>query len=91
MTLDKALQMDNSFRKHLSNCVLDDQNVLFYWCMVGQDESDKDAQKCLEKIVQKWITVRGHSFANSIIEMYKQNQKEETGKSKSLCSKLTAK
>ena len=49
LTLKKTLQMDDSFRKHLSNCVLNDQNVLFYWCMAGQDESDEDAQKCLEK------------------------------------------
>ena len=59
--------------------------------MAGQDESDEDAQKFLEKIVQKWITIRGHSFANSIMEMYKQKQKKGTGKSKSLRSKLTAK
>ena len=91
LTLDKTLQMDDSFRKHLLNCVLNDQNVLFYWCMAGQDESDEDAQKCLEKIVQKWISIRGHSFANSIMEMYKQKQKKGTGKSKSLRSNLTAK
>ena len=69
--------MDGSFRRHLTNCVLNDENVLFYWCMAGQDEGDENAQKCLEKIVEKWTTTKGFSFANSIMEMYKQEQKKE--------------
>lgn len=89
LTLDNAIRMDNSFRRHLTNCVLNDENVLFYWCMSGQDEGDEDAQKCLEKIIEKWITIRGYSFTNSIMEMYKQEQKKGTGKSKSLRSKLS--
>ena len=88
LTLSNTKQMDDSFRKHLTNCVLNDSNVLFYWCMAGQDEGDEDAQHCLEKIVEKWITIRGYSFANSMMEMYKQQEKKGTGKSKSLRSKL---
>ena len=49
--------MDDTFRKHLTNCVLNDSDVLFQWCMAGQGESDEDAQDCLEKIVEKWITI----------------------------------
>ena len=46
--------------------------------MAGQDEGDENAQKCLEKIVEKWTTTRGFSFANSIMEMYKQEQKRNS-------------
>ena len=88
LKLVNAVQMDDSFRRHLTNCVLNDENVLFYWCMAGQDEGDENAQKCLEKMVEKWITIRGYSFASSIMEMYKQEQKKGTAKSKSLRSKL---
>ena len=62
-----------------------DSDVLFQWCMAGQDESDEDAQ---EKIVEKWITKRGYSFANSMMEMYKQQEKKELQNQKSLRSKL---
>lgn len=79
--------MDDTFRKHLTNCVLNDSNVLFQWCTTGQDEGDKDAQHCLE-IVEKWIIIRGCSFANSMMEMYKQKERKGTGKSKLLRSKL---
>ena len=67
--------MDDTFRKHLTNCVLNDSDVLFQWCMAGQDESDEDVQDCLEKTVEKWIIISGYSFANSMMEMYKQQEK----------------
>ena len=67
--------MDDTFRKYLTNCVLNDSDVLFQWCMAGQDENDEDTQDCLEKIVEKWITIKGYSFANSMMEMYKQQEK----------------
>ena len=46
--------------------------------MAGQDKSDEDAQDCLEKIVEKWITIRGYSFASSMMEMYKQQEKRNS-------------
>ena len=68
--------MDDTYRKYLTYCVLNDSDV-FQWCMAGQDESDEDAQDYLEKIVEKWITIRGYSFANSMMEMYKQQEEKE--------------
>ena len=61
---------------------------LFYWCLAGQNEDDEASCKCLEKIVEKWITIRGFSFAGNLMEIYKQEQKIETGNSKSLGSQL---
>jgi len=54
----------------------------------GQDESDEVCQKCMMQFVEKWITIRGFSFVNNIMEMYKQSEKKGTVKSKSLHSKL---
>ena len=65
LNLSNIKQMDDTFWKHLTNCVLNDSDVLFQWCMAGQDESGEDAQDCLEK----WKTIREYSFASSMMEM----------------------
>ena len=78
-TSKNTADMDSTFRDHVTKCTIEDDDVLFQWCMAGQ---------CLQKIVHKWITVRGHSFAANMLEMYKQANKKGTGKSKSLHSNL---
>lgn len=88
LTIANSINMDENFYNHLINCTLNDDNVSFYWCMTGLDESDDDNQKCLEMIVKKWVSIRRHSFAENIMEMYKQKEKKGTEKSKSLRSQL---
>jgi len=44
--------MDDTFQSHVTKCILNDDNVLFNWCMAVQDESDAVAQKYLEAIVE---------------------------------------
>ena len=42
--------MNDNFRKHLSeNSVLNNADILFYWCQVGHNEDDEASCKCLEK------------------------------------------
>ena len=41
-TTSNAINKDEKFYNHLMNCVLNDDNVLFYWCMAGLDKSDED-------------------------------------------------
>lgn len=53
------------------------------------DEEIRD--KILAKIVEKWMTIRGFSFANSIMEMYKSETKKGTKKSKGLRHRVAAK
>ena len=88
LKFSKATEMNDEFRKYLTNCILNDGNVLFYWCLAGQDEDDEVCNRCLMKLVEKWITIRGFSFVNNMMEIYKQEQKKCTVKSKSLRSKL---
>ena len=75
-------------RKKITTFILSNEDLLFDWQLavglVDQSESDK----CLAKIVDKWIVIRGFSFAKSMMEMYKQSSKKGTDKSKPLRSKL---
>jgi len=55
--------------------------------MASQDENEPLSQKCLEIIVELWVSVQGFAFAE---EMYKQKERKSTKKSRSLRSKLSS-
>ena len=61
-----------------------DNDVLFYWSLITADIDDNCASKLLEMIVEHWITLRGFSYASSIMEKYKQTNKKNIEKSKGL-------
>ena len=85
--------MNEGFVDKVSTAILNDEDLLFNWCLavglaVGSNYDNDKADRCLKQIVKKWITIRGFSFSNSLMEMYKQQSKKGTGKSKPLRSKL---
>ena len=86
-TSKNTADMDSTFLDRVTKCTIED-DVLFQWCMSGQSEDDENANECLQKIVHKWIKVRGNLFAANMLEMFEQTNKKGTGKSKSLCSNI---
>ena len=88
LTILRADKMDETFKAKLMELVIKDDDVLFYWCLAGQIEGDEAADKSLAMMVNMWITIRGFSFAKSIMEIYKQETKKGTEKAKSLRSTL---
>lgn len=76
--------MNNKFRDAVSEDTIKDDDVLFYWSISSASMSQYCANKLLEKIVNKWITIRGFSFAKTMLEMYKKETKKGTQKSKAL-------
>lgn len=83
--------MDDTFRSRLINDLVpklvDDSDVYFCRCLVGEMD-EENGMECLEKIVTKWVTIRGFSFTKSLMEVYKQRSKKSAQKSKSLRTKL---
>ena len=89
LTVKNTASMDNTFKEHLTKCIVEDEDedVVFYWCLLGYSD-DEYAETCLNMIVNKWVTIRGFSFARSMMEMYKQAARTGTEKAKSLRTKL---
>ena len=83
LTVKNTASMDNTFKEYLTKCIVEDEDVAFYWCLLGYS-GDEYGETCLNMIVDKWVTIRGFSFARSMIEMYKQAAKKGTEKAKSL-------
>ena len=41
LKVSNVTEMNDGFRKHITDCTVNDDNVLFYWSLAGQDECDK--------------------------------------------------
>lgn len=93
LRIEKTREMNKGFVDKVTTALLKDEDLLFNWCLavglaLGSNYDDDMADRCLKQIVKKWITIRGFSFSNSLMEMYKQQSKTGTEKSKPLRSKL---
>lgn len=81
-----AAIMDDSFHKHIENLITSDSDVLFSWTLITGEELLKE--NILHEMIRLWITIRGFSFAKSIVEKYRIATKKRTAKSKGLRTKL---
>ena len=78
--------MNNTTLSRVKSGVFADSDVQFSWCLTGiiMKVGENRAEELLEMYIDKWLTFRGYSFADSIQEMFKQLAKEGTGKAKAL-------
>ena len=86
LILSKAHVMDNTTKNRIKQEVFADSNVQFGWCLTGiiLKVQEDAAEELLEMCIDKWLTIRGHSFADSIQEMFKQQANKGTSKAKAL-------
>lgn len=68
---------------------MNNEDVLFQWCMLSVELDDKIAIQLRDMIIELYVTVRGYAFANSCMELYKQSKKKTTPKSKGTRSKIS--
>ena len=59
----------------LVESIVSEEDVLFYWSIISAKWEEKEEQILLWMLIEMWVTVRGFSFAKSMLEMYKQAQK----------------
>ena len=66
-------------------------NVQFYWSIASaafEIDSDDLTSSLLDMITDLFIAMRGNSYANALIERYKQTQKKSTQRSKGIRKRL---
>ena len=64
--------------------IMRNSSVLFQWCLLSVDLEEEEGEELLHKMVELYVTMRGFSFARSLLEQYKQSKQKATLKSKSL-------
>ena len=75
-------------KQRLYDTVVADDDVNFYWSLLTVEIEDAEGAVLLKMIIDLFSTIRGFSFAKSVMEMYKQEHKKCTQKSKFLRKKL---
>ena len=82
--LQKTTKLAEGYKEHIEKCVLQNEEILFQWCMLTVDVDDTDGAVVLGMLIKFWITIRGFSFTGAWLELYKQRKKKTLQKSKAL-------
>ena len=89
MHTDNMREMNNTFRQELSTEIKKDDDVQFHWIMLSSSMEEEVSHNVLDSIIYLYITVRGFSFASSVLERYKREAKKGTQKAKHLGNPLS--
>ena len=62
-------KLNDTSRHNIKEMVFADSDVQFNWCLTGMaiEIGDERAEELLKMCIDKWITIRGFSFASSIL------------------------
>ena len=71
---NKVHHMTEGFKSTVVKAIMENEEVLFHWCMLTAESEDKDAEVVFGMLVDMWITVRGFSFASQWLEVYKREK-----------------
>ena len=77
--IEKAQALSSSNEGNILHCVLNNDDILFFWCLVSD----------MNYIVQLWITIRGFSFTKSYMEIFKRKAKKHLQEVKGALEKGT--
>lgn len=72
---EKYSNSSSIITNELQLVVCRDPDVLRHWSICSIDLPSDKKEYVLQQIVQKWITVRGHSLASKFMEQYKEAKK----------------
>ena len=75
-------------KKQLHDTIITDEDIAFHWSILTIEVEKEEGAVLLAMMVNLFITIRGF-FSKLLMEMYKQEAKKSTQKSKPLRRKLT--
>ena len=80
-SIDNALNLPS--KDSVVSSIETNEDVLFQWCLMTTS-AEGQFTRLLNMIVDLYVTIRGHSFAASCVELYKQAMKKTLQKSRPL-------
>ena len=89
--LQSQSPQDVRFKDKMTDNILKNDDVLFYWSMLSADWSEGNAEVLIHIVIELWITIRGFSYASAWMEKYKASQKKTVQKSKGVRKQLISK
>lgn len=76
------------FKDRVIQHLKENEDVLFQWCILSIELDDELSLVLLNMILELYVTIRGHAFANSCMELYKQHKKKTLQKAKAVRRKV---
>ena len=76
-------------KETIDKAIIENEEVQFHWSILASDFNKTDADHVLAMIVELWVRIRGNSFTNGWVELYKQSKKKTVQRSKALRKGLT--
>jgi hypothetical protein len=76
--------INHETKEKITKIILLDEETSFYWGRIMEEVGQEESKVLLGLVVELYITIRGHSFAKTWMEKYKQINREMTQKSKAL-------
>lgn len=83
-------QMNDTNRKTILEAIVKNEELLFQWALISASSDDKVGMSVLQRLCDRYLTVRGFAFASTCLELYKQRSKQQVQKSKALRKKLAS-
>jgi len=77
-------------RREMVESLLTNDDLLFQWCFCATDLQQDTTNTLLKQIVELFLTVHGHGFASSLLEVYKNITKKHLSKKKALRTELNS-
>lgn len=79
---------DNNMQLNIGDMLYNSEDVLSHWSILSMEIEKKQGAAVLKRIIKLFVTTRGHAFASSILELYKQHKQMTLQKRKSLRTEL---
>lgn len=88
LLVKSAKTLDAETKRKVLDSVLSNEDLLFHWSLLASPVGDDLGSVVLRKMAELYLTIRGFAFVSSCMELYKQQHKKRTQKSKALRKKL---
>ena len=68
--------MTSTQKKQIVDSMCQNDDVLFYWCMLAVESEDAVAEVLFGMLVGLFVNLRGFAFTSTWMEQYKQTMKK---------------
>ena len=89
-TVKSIESLDSHTKDQCLYAVLKNDDIKHHWSTVASHIDDNTGNFVLHELVRLYLTIRGHAFVSSCMELYKQRHSKKIQKSKALWTGLAS-
>ena len=90
LSMRSVHSVNDGFKEVVMKAIMTNEDVQFYWTVAALDWDEEESAALLQLVVDLFVTVRGFAFISAWMELYKQETKKSTQKSKGVRKRVLA-